>query len=407
MLKFLSGRQAGLDDPRVLRRAETTRRAYALDLSRQRDFEVVHLGGINSLDIDPVESRYLLSGSSDGSVAVHDLENLTGNVRYTCKSVCFAGRGSRHRHKHTVDTVVWYPLDTGMFISSGTDKVLKVWDTNTLVPADEYEFSSIIYCHAMSPVATKHCLISVACQSSTLKLVDLKSGSATHTLKGHKMAVLCTKWSTSDEFVLASGGQDNQVLLWDIRSAKGALKSLDQYNGEITNSSFTANTAHSGDVNGMTFTSDGLHLVTFGTDDRIRLWNVSSGKNTLVNYGKIDNEWKKNIDIGISRGCSPDILYVPNSTKIEMLDLYKGSRIDYLRGHYMRVNCCIFHPYYQELYSGGSDRNILVWTPDTDSAYEDHIRDQQAEKAQVARIADAVARTISATADTWSSDEES
>lgn len=157
----------------------------------------------------------------------------------------------------------------------------------------------------------------------------------------------------------------------------------------------------------MTFTSDGLHLVTFGTDDRIRLWNVSSGKNTLVNYGKIDNEWKKNIDIGISRGCSPDILYVPNSTKIEMLDLYKGSRIDYLRGHYMRVNCCIFHPYYQELYSGGSDRNILVWTPDTDSAYEDHIRDQQAEKAQVARIADAVARTISATADTWSSDEES
>ncbi len=26
-----------------------------------------------------------------------------------------------------------YPLDTGMFISSGSDKLLKIWDTNTLV----------------------------------------------------------------------------------------------------------------------------------------------------------------------------------------------------------------------------------------------------------------------------------
>ncbi|XP_033737189.1 DNA excision repair protein ERCC-8-like [Pecten maximus] len=408
MLKFLADRQSGLDDPLVMRRAESTRRSYALDLSKRRDFEVVHLGGINSLDIDPVEARYLLSGSSDGSVGVHDLENFTGDVKYTSKSVCFAGRGSRHRHKHTVETVIWYPLDTGMFISSGTDKLLKVWDTNTLVPADEFEFSGIIYCHAMSSVATKHCLISVACQSSTLKLVDLKSGSATHTLKGHKTSVLCTKWSTRDEFIVASGGQDNQVLLWDIRSAKGALKSLDQYNGKTANNHYTANTAHSGHVNGMTFTSDGLHLVTFGTDDRIRLWNVASGKNTMVNYGKVNNEWKKNIDIGITQGCSPDILFVPNGTNIEMLDIFRGSQIDILRGHYMRVNCCIIHPHYQELYSGGSDRNILVWTPDTETAYEDHIKEKHdAEKEQVARIAGVVARSISATADTWSSDEDS
>lgn len=77
--------------------------------------------------------------------------------------------------------------------------------------ADEYEFKGIVYDHAHSPIATKHCLVSVACQSSTLRLVDLKSGSATHTLKGHRSPVICTSWSTKEEFILASG---RFVLVW-------------------------------------------------------------------------------------------------------------------------------------------------------------------------------------------------
>ena len=72
-------------------------------------------------------------------------------------------------------------------------------------PVDEYEFKGIVYSHHMSPVATKHSLVAVGCHSSSLKLVDLKSGSASHTLKGHQSSILCVKWSTRDEFLLASG----------------------------------------------------------------------------------------------------------------------------------------------------------------------------------------------------------
>ena len=41
-------------------------------------------------------------------------------------------RTKRYGHKFSVETVQWYPLDTGMFMSSGMDKLLKVWDTNEL-----------------------------------------------------------------------------------------------------------------------------------------------------------------------------------------------------------------------------------------------------------------------------------
>ena len=43
-------------------------------------------------------------------------------------------------------------------------------------------------------------------------------------------------------------------------------------------------TAHNGHVNALSFTEDGLHLVSFGTDDRLRLWDTMSGRNTLVRY---------------------------------------------------------------------------------------------------------------------------
>lgn len=44
----------------------------------------------------------------------------------------FLFRSSRHVHKFSVETVQWYPYDTGMFVSSSFDKTMKVWDTETL-----------------------------------------------------------------------------------------------------------------------------------------------------------------------------------------------------------------------------------------------------------------------------------
>ena len=71
---------------------------------------------------------------------------------------------------------------------------------------DEYEFSGIIYNHAMSKIAIANSLVAVGNQSAKLRLIDLRSGSATHTLRGHQESVLSVEWSNKDEHVLASGG---------------------------------------------------------------------------------------------------------------------------------------------------------------------------------------------------------
>ncbi|XP_075323871.1 DNA excision repair protein ERCC-8 isoform X3 [Odontesthes bonariensis] len=237
MLGFLTARQAGLDDPLRLRRAESTRRVLSLKLNPERDVDRVHGNGINTIDIDAIEGRYMLSGGADGVIVIYDLENYSGKPQYTCKAVCTVGRSSRYVHKFSVETVQWYPCDTGMFVSSSFDKTMKVWDTETLKPAEVFEFEGNVYSHHQSPIARKHSLIAVGTKNPKIQLCDLKSGSRIHVLQGHRAEVLSVRWSPRYEHILATASADSKVKVWDVRRASGDLFTLDQHNGEKSKAS--------------------------------------------------------------------------------------------------------------------------------------------------------------------------
>ena len=64
--------------------------------------------------------------------------------------------------------------------------------------------------------------------------------------------------------------------------AKGRIIFRDLQLSLLCTLCYLVHTAHNGHVNALCFTEDGLHLVSFGTDDRLRLWDTMSGRNTLV-----------------------------------------------------------------------------------------------------------------------------
>lgn len=115
-----------------------------------------------------------------------------------------------------------------------------------------------------------------------MKLVDLRSGSQIHELRCHTKGVLTVKWSPLHEFQLASGSSDNKLLIWDVRASRSCLLSMDQHNGRNNHSSSNEVTAHDGRVHGLSFTSDGLFLISVGSDNRIRVWNTETGKITIT-----------------------------------------------------------------------------------------------------------------------------
>lgn len=81
------------------------------------------------------EGRYLLSGGADASVAVYDVQRATEYVGGTVakhKSILVVDKQHEHGHKYAVSSAIWYPVDTGLFITGSYDHYISVWDTNTI-----------------------------------------------------------------------------------------------------------------------------------------------------------------------------------------------------------------------------------------------------------------------------------
>ena len=163
------------------------------------------------------------------------------------------------------------------------------------------------------------------------------------------------------------------------------------------------NTAHDGHVNGLCFTPDGLHLLTLGTDERLHLWSTSTGRNMLVNYGRVANKCRKSIAFAVSHNAKPEVVYVPSNNNVCTYAMHSGKKLGTLRGHFSQVNCCVAHADTHHVYSAGNDRNILAWLPQTDAvaAYEAHLTGGSTDVKEPR-----FTQRIAATADTWSSDDD-
>ena len=148
-----------------------------------------------------------------------------------------------------------------------------------------------------------------------------------------------------------------------------------------------------------------------------------------VNYGRVVNSMKKTMQFAVTSGSDQELIFMPNeaSRTVDGLNITSGKKEFSLTGHYSYVNCSVFHPDKHELYTAGSDRNILVWRPNMkNSLYTSgrkvkkitkktiKVENIKTENETVVKIEpgivvkqeEAPSVQTSVTADSWSSDEE-
>lgn len=77
----------------------------------------------------------MLSGASDASLAVYDIQRATdfegGGLIAKHKPILFLDKQHQNGHKYAISTAIWYPVDTGLFVTGSYDHHINVWDTNT------------------------------------------------------------------------------------------------------------------------------------------------------------------------------------------------------------------------------------------------------------------------------------
>lgn len=295
-----------------------------------------------------------------------------------------------------VTHVAFYPFDSLAFTTSGYDHTLKVFSSETLEASASFDLGSIVYSHAVG----SHLLVACASQLPAVRLVDLRSGSSTHSLAGHSGAVLAVAWHPRDENILASGAADGSVRLWDIRRSASSLGTLDLddsigvagYDGKGKGARRRERgRAHVGAANGLTWTEDGHHLVSTGHDERMRVWNMATGANTLANFGpRLKNTSNTAlipllVPRHLSRGR--EIVYYPNPNEVLGFDLHSGTLINRLRargtiprsGLRPRTTSLAWRAHDLEMYSGHTDGSIHCWRPRTaeDLAIERELEEEE------------------------------
>ncbi|KAJ4908419.1 Protein FIZZY-RELATED 3 [Raphanus sativus] len=162
-------------------------------------------------------------------------------------------------------------------------------------------------------------------------------------LVGHKSEVCGLKWSHDDR-ELASGGNDNQLLVWNNHSQQPILKL----------------TEHTAAVKAITWSPHQSSLLASGggTADRcIRFWNTTNGHqiNSIDTGSQVCNlAWSKNVnEIVSTHGYSQNQI---------MLWKYPSmAKVATLTGHSMRVLYLATSPDGQTIVTGAGDETLRFW----------------------------------------------
>lgn len=217
-------------------------------------------------------------------------------------------------------------------------------------------------------------------------------------LAGHTNRVRGVAVST-DGRVSVSGGEDGQVILWDLRTGK-ALRTLKDSGAQVTGVALSpqADTAaaatennvlvwdlntgallktlsgHSASVLAVAYSPDGTQLLSGSDDTTVILWDLASGRPSTTLRGH--------------SGAVQAVAFSPEGTSavsgavdktIIVWDLQTGKpQLDPLVGHTDTVTTVAWSPDSRSILSGSKDKNILKWDVESGqviSVFFGHSRD--------------------------------
>jgi len=235
----------------------------------------------------------------------------------------------------------------GKALASGSfDKELGLWDVKTgehrgthnlvVEPVGVNDALGVVWSVAFSPDGKT--LASASFVDRAIILWDVPPAGELKpraTLKGHTDQVWSLAFSP-DGKTLASGSIDKTIRLWDVTSGK--------------------NTATLKGHTSVAYSPDGKTLASGSGDKTLRLWDVKTGKNTATFKGHSEGV--------LSVAYSPDGRTLASGSMantVRLWDVASGKTTATLKGHTEPVRSVAFSPDGKALASGSIDKTVRLW----------------------------------------------
>lgn len=254
-----------------------------------------HTNAILSLAFS-CDNRLLASGSLDGTVRLWDvatgryLKRLQENTKHilavafspdgqTLASSCFDQKirlwdvrtgqclKTWQEDAYSIYAIAFSP--DGQTLAVSLDGTVKLWDVTTGQCRQSLQTDTkLVFCVAFSPDGQ---ILASGSSDRTIRLWDVSTGQCVKLLEGHTDRVLCIAFSPIPPTprtvrgaggILASGGDDGTIRLWDVSS--GQCRQV--------------GSCHSRGVFSVSFSPQGTMLASGSKDETIKLWDVSTGE---------------------------------------------------------------------------------------------------------------------------------
>jgi WD40 repeat protein/serine/threonine protein kinase len=245
-----------------------------------------------------------------------------------------------------------YTSDGKLFACVGTrlgaKEITRVWD-----PAVGRELFALPFIGSRVldlAISPDNRLLALACEDSTVWLVDSQSGKAERSLRGDR-TFWCVTFSPDGRLVAAGTGDEGEqdsgtVRIWDVKSGR-------------EQPTLTGHGAQS-----IAFSPDGERLATGGADQAVKIWDIASGQEILTLRGHID--WVIDITFTADRIVSVGDRTARIWDGRPWSDGEKvGDDVVTLRGHTDGVNAVAFRPHTHELATASTDGTVKFWDTQT------------------------------------------
>jgi WD40 repeat protein/energy-coupling factor transporter ATP-binding protein EcfA2 len=285
-------------------------------IARPEDATAKQEDAIGAVTFSP-DSRYILTGSGDGSARLWDLNG--NNIRI------FIG------HSGYVNSVAFSP-DGQSILTGSSDRSARLWDISGKVIRDFKGHSMSVNSVAFSPDGKE---ILTGSSDNTARLWDLE-GKVIQEFKGHKSSVNSVAFSPDGLHIL-TGSSDSTARLWNKEGKQLLLLGR-----------------HLDLINTVAFSPDGNLILTGSNDKTVKLWQldgtllrVFTGFPGEVNAVVFSPDGKK-ILIGASAGYAV------------LLDL-NGNEIKEFKGHTIQIKAVAFSPDGTKIVTGSGDCTAKLW----------------------------------------------